>query len=43
MKRITKPAVMAMAAIAVGVAALFGFAENPLELLARISDLLDAS
>lgn len=43
MKRLNKPTILAMAAIAVGVAALFGFAENPLELLARISDLLDAS
>lgn len=43
MKKLNKATVMAVAAIAVGIAALFGFAENPLEVLERISDLLDGS
>jgi hypothetical protein len=43
MKKLNKPTVMAVAAIAVGIAALSGFAENPLEMLVRIGDLLDAS
>lgn len=42
MKKLNKPTVMAAAAIAVGLAALFGFVENPLEILERVSDLLDA-
>ena len=43
MKRLNKPTVLAVAAIAVGIAALFGFTENPLEMLARVSDFLDGS
>lgn len=43
MKKLNRPTVMAVAAIAAGIAVLFGLAENPLEVLERISDLLDGS
>ena len=43
MKKFNKPTILALAAIAVGAAALFGFAENPLEMLARLSEMVDAS